>query len=116
LELARLGRETLMFDAAADFAQTPVSVQTRTGSGSKGAIYAPAVARSCYINDGRKLVRDSAGNEVISETTLFDDPSALALYPAGSFVTVNGRTAVVITAKLQVIGQADVDHLEVVLT
>lgn len=105
-----------MFTAATPFTLTTVSVQTCTGAGGKGPVYAAAVSREVLASDTRKLVRNNAGAEVVSETTTIDDPDQAGLYAADSLVTVNGRTATVILTKLAVIGHPDVDHLRVLLT
>jgi hypothetical protein len=105
---------TLLLDG--DIQLSTVTVATRTGSGARGAVFATPVTRTVFVEDGRKLVRDEAGEQVVSETTLFDALAAADVYPAGTKVTVNGRAALVIVAKRRALGDPDVDHLEVALT
>jgi hypothetical protein len=106
-----------MFTAASDFQTTTVSVETFRGVGAGGReVFDPPVDIDCVVEDGRKLVRAANGDEVISETTLYTDLANTAAFTADSKVTVPTRTARVLLAKRQVIGDPDVDHLEVVLT
>ena len=103
-------------DEFADFGLVTVLVQPRTGSGAKGNTYGPEVEDTVFVTDDRKLVRDTSGKEVVSETTLVADPASAAKYPTGSLVKVGGRTATVIKSGLHAIGDSDVDHVSVVLT
>jgi hypothetical protein len=105
-----------MFAAGSDFATTTVTVHTRTGSGSNGDVFAASVSVTGYLEDGRRLVRNSAGEQVVSEATLFTDPSTVATFTVDSKVDLPTRTARVILAKPRLIGDPDVDHVEVVLT
>lgn len=105
-----------MFAASEDFQTTTVTVATRTGTGANGDVYATAVPRDVFLEDSRRLVRSATGEQVISESTVFDDPDQGALYTPDSKVTLPTRVARVILAKANVIGDTDVDHLEVVLT
>lgn len=101
--------------AMAGFQTTDVTLSTRIGQGARGPVWSAGVTRTVFVEDSRKIVRDQAGEQVVSETTLFDTPASVDLYVAGSKVTVNGRATTVITAKRHVIGDPDVDHTEVVL-
>ncbi|MFI6814430.1 hypothetical protein ACIBG7_18610 [Nonomuraea sp. NPDC050328] len=47
-----------------------VIVEPYAGAGPYGAVYGPAVTVRALVEAKRRLVRDSAGSEVISETTL----------------------------------------------
>lgn len=105
-----------MFAAADDFATTTVTVRTRTGSGSNGDVFATGVPVTGYLEDGRKLVRAASGEQVISESTFFTDPSTVATFTVDSQVDLPTRTALVILVKPRLIGDPDVDHVEVVLT
>ena len=105
-----------MFAAASDFQPTTVAVRTKTGSGANGDIFAATVDRNVFLEDARKLVRDANGEQVVSETTLFADTADLDVFKPDSKVALPGRTARVLLAKLRVIGDPDVDHLEVTLT
>ena len=106
----------MTFAAAEDFELTPVTVATRTGQDGRGAAYAAPVDREVYVEDGRKQVRGPDGDLTVSETTLYDTPDQAGLYGYYSQVTVNDRTSLVIAVKRRVIGDPDVDHLEINLT
>jgi len=98
------------------FAPTDVVVQTLLGVTATGKTYAPAATLSMFVEDGRKLVRAPTGEQIISETTLYGLPALVSAFTVDSKITVNGRAALVITAKLRVVGDPDVDHVEVALT
>lgn len=93
-----------------------ITVQPYLGSGPSGAIYGAPVTYRAFVQDKRQLVRNLAGDEVVSETTLYTDPGAVI--PAKSKCTVpSGRTATVITAnRREGAIHALRDHLEVTLT
>lgn len=99
-----------------DFPRISASIETYMGSAGTGATFAPAVTRAVVIEDSRKNVRSSTGEVTISETTIFDDPAYADLYAGGSKITVNGRQSLVIITKRRIVGDADVDHVEVALT
>ncbi len=102
-----------------DFWIHTVTVQTFTGTGARGETFAAVSAPiACLIEDGRRLVRNATGQEVISETTVYTDLAQAAVFATDSKVTVNGRVARVITVKQRDLGAlaAEVTHLEVVLT
>ncbi|WP_076260869.1 hypothetical protein [Intrasporangium flavum] len=105
-----------MFAAAEDFQLTTVTVRTKTGSGANGDIFGASVDRDVFLEDSRKLVRDATGEQVVSETTLYADVADAAVFTPDSKVALPGRTARVLLAKRHVIGDPDVDHLEVTLT
>lgn len=98
------------------FGTTPVVIQTKLKATPNGTSYADPVTRGYFVEDGRKLVRGTDGEQVISESTIFTPPADFALFTTGTKVTVNGRDSTVIIAKLRVIGDTDVDHVEVNLT
>ncbi|SOD72723.1 hypothetical protein SAMN05892883_2073 [Jatrophihabitans sp. GAS493] len=99
-----------------DFLRQALQVQTKTGDGARGPNYADPMAISFVVEDGRRMVRSANGDNVISETTLYTEPANAAACVAGSLVAVNGRVATVIIAKRHLVGDDDVDHLEVALT
>jgi hypothetical protein len=95
----------------------PVSVETYEGETATGPRYAPAVDVACFVNDARKLVRAATGEEVISETTLYAPLSTVDSWPAGSRVTLNGRTATVIVAyRRDSAGPVSAHHVQINLT
>lgn len=97
------------------FLKDQVAVSTYEGEGSYGPSYADEITVWCNVDETRRLVRDSTGDEVVSEVTLQlhpktrvvpDDPSAMVgvvdptvVFTAESQVTVRGRVAKVLTAK-----------------
>lgn len=105
-----------MFAAAEDFQTTTVSVQTWTGAGANGDIYAAAVDVVVFLEDSRKFVRSATGEQVVSESTIFADPADAPLFTPDSKVTLPTRSARVILTKVQVMGDPDVDHAEVTLS
>jgi hypothetical protein len=80
----------------------PITVRPYIGTGPYGDMYGdPIVIRRTYVEDRRRLVRSTDGDELISETTVHTRPGEHI--PVGSKVTVwqgmpHERTAVVITA------------------
>lgn len=83
------------------------------GEGAYGPIFGPPVTERCLVDDERKLVRNAEGSEVVSDLTIF--LRAGAYYPAGSRVTVSGRTTTVIASKNRDGGGLPTpDHTEVV--
>lgn len=99
------------------FPSTVVSLQTNLGSSSVGTVFADPVPIPVFAEDARKNVRNSTGELTVSETTLYDDNVAnAALWAGGSKVTVNGRPSLVIIVKRRIIGDPDVDHIEIAIT
>lgn len=98
------------------FNQT-VTVETYLGTGVKGPTFAAPASVLCFVDDSRKLVRDSTGEQVVSSTTVYAPLSVYAQFPVDSKVTVNGRTARVVAVELQnSAGPASVHHTQVNLT
>lgn len=108
---------------AALFTQT-VDVETLTGSGAYGDVFASPVTVACFVNDRSKMVRNSNGDEIVSTTTLYapltaspDVPATAGQFAPGSRVTVNGRTAYVVNAaRRDSAGPSRIWHTEVTLT
>lgn len=113
-----------MADDLDDFYVHTITVQTRTGSGSYGDVFAapvtlsPATDTGVFADDKRKLVRSSTGAEVISETTIYGRTTAAEVLLEGSLVTLpSGRVATVITTALLDSGGMDLpDHTAATLT
>jgi len=105
-------------DDLADFYVHTISVQTLTGTGGMGDTYADPVDRACFVDDKRRLVRSSSGEEVTSETTIFGPPALSEVVVAESLVTLpSGRVATVITTSNLDSGAMDLpDHFEANLT
>jgi hypothetical protein len=108
----------------ADLLNQTVTVETRTGAGAYGEVYAAPTDVSCFLSEVTRTVRDSKGTEVVSSTTLYaplaaaPDPSPSAgQFAVGSRVTVAGRTAYVIQAARQnAAGPITIHHTSVHLT
>lgn len=81
-----------------------------TGSGTR--TYAPAQTKACYIERKRTLVRSSNGEQLISSTQVFADPTFAALYLPESRVTIQGVVSTVITTSVFTSGALDLpDHM-----
>lgn len=92
-----------------------VRIEPYEGEAGTGPVYGAPVDVPCFREDGRKLVRNQLGEQVVSESTVYCLPGTVA--PPESRVTVNGRTAFVIIAKDRDSGTAQpLDHVEVALT
>lgn len=93
-----------------------VTIEPYEGSGAYGDVYGPPVAIRAIVDASRRLVRNDAGDEVISETTLYVPLTTRA--PAGSRVTLaDGTRSTVIRSAPRDGGRLPVpSHLEVVLT
>ena len=87
-----------------------VSVETYSGEGAYGPIFAAAVTVKVNVDQTRRLVRNTAGDEVVSESTLAVHPQprdeatgllldATTLFTPETRVTIDGRAARVISAK-----------------
>lgn len=98
-----------------------VEVQAYGGEGAYGPSYGAPASTLCQLDAGRRLVRSSDGDEVVSESTLRLSPDldpALdleALFVPESLVSVRGRQSRVITAK-SVLDRGRLVYLEVTLT
>ncbi|SNS43657.1 hypothetical protein SAMN06309944_0250 [Micrococcales bacterium KH10] len=95
-----------------------VTVRTLIGTGAYGDVHAEPVEVTCFAEDKRRLVRNSDGKEVISETTLSGPVERSLIWTPGSLVTLpSGREATVITTSTFTSGDLDLpDHSEAVLT
>jgi hypothetical protein len=91
-----------------------VTVEPFEGTGPFGPEYGEQVIERAFVDEKRKLVRNAAGAEVVSETTVYMRLDAVC--PAESRVTVNERTTFVIAASRRDGGGLPTpDHLEVAL-
>ena len=92
-----------------------VTVEPYLGSAGTGPTYGPAASIRCFVDDQRRKVNNTLGETVISEAMVICPLDTTA--PPKSRVTVNGRTAYVITAKRRDGGGLPTpDHLELMLT
>lgn len=105
-------------DELADFYVHTATVDTFLGSGPYGDKYQPTSEPvPCMIEESRKLVRSSAGEQVVSETTLWMDKAHYDAFAPESVVYVRGHESKVITRSLADSGDLDLpDHLQVALT
>lgn len=85
-----------------------VTVETHTGGGAYGPVFAAAVTVKVNADNTRRLVRNAAGVEVISEATLTVHPyprdeatglalDAMTLFAPESRITLSGRVSVAIS-------------------
>lgn len=107
--------------SAADLADMYVhtaSVETYQGTNADGAdLYATAVNIACYAEGQRRVVLNSDGEQIVSETTLYADPASSAKFAPLSRVTVLGGTSRVIRVNTFSSGDLDLpDNIAVALT
>jgi hypothetical protein len=76
---------------------TTVSVETWTGEGSYGALYEDPVDIVCNVDTATRLVRNSGGEEVVSEVTLEVRHTDAAAFAPESRVTIAGRVSTVLS-------------------
>lgn len=100
----------------AEFKRTSVTVQTYAGADGNGDLFAAAVIRRPMVENKRRQVRSAADETVLSETMLYDDLSADAIYTPGSIVTLDGRPRyVIVSARMDALDDPDIDHVQVAL-
>lgn len=94
-----------------------VDVETFVGESGVGEVFAALVSVGCFVDDSVHLVRNSAGEEVVSSTVVYADPADGPKFAVDSRVTVNGRKARVIALNDYDSGPLGLpDHAEVHLT
>lgn len=104
-------------DELEDFYSDTVTVRTLTGTGGWGDTYTITENVRCFLDETRTLVRDGAGAEIISETTLTGPEEYAGIFLPGSEVILLTRTANVIKAAHAKPGPLDLPaHVEVWLT
>ena len=100
-----------------DFYVHTLTVETLTGTGSLGDVYAAPVSVPGWLEDKRRLVRDKNGQEVVSSSFFSCDNTHLSKFTPDTKVTISGRTAFVIGVANYTSGALDLpDHLEIDLT
>ena len=100
-----------------DFYVHTVSVETKTGSGAYGDVYAAPADVPCWLEPKRRLVRNKDGQEVLSSSFLSCDVAHAPKFEPDSKVTHDGRTAYVIGVNTFTSGPLELpDHLEIDLT
>ncbi|WP_282795182.1 hypothetical protein [Streptomyces sp. CC224B] len=92
-----------------------VVVEAWEGEGPYGSKYGPPTAMRCFLDEQTRMVRNPAGEEVTSSSTVYALPDARC--PARSRVTLpDGRQTTVIAALARDGGGLPTpDHLEVQL-
>lgn len=96
----------------------PVTVRRYEGTGPYGEVFGDPTTHRAFVEDRRRLVVSTSGEEVVSETTIYTD-SNLSV-PVGSQVTVwrdtpHERIARVITTS-RYEHPGSWPHLEITLT
>lgn len=93
-----------------------VTVRPHLGQGGAGPIYGPAVSYRCLVESKRRKVRDSLGEEVVSEATVRGQLGP-DWGPKSEVTLPDGRIGYVITASPHHGGGLPTpDHLELALT
>lgn len=91
-----------------------VTVETLTGAGAYGDVFAAPVTVTGFMDGTRRLVRDKSGQQVVSESTFFTAISNAALFTTDTKVTVAGVVSRVIKANVNDSGALDLpDHVAV---
>jgi hypothetical protein len=73
-----------------------VTITPLLGESGLGPAYGPAATIRCRANPVRQLVRNSDGEEVVSELTLYVHPADAGPITPKSLVTYAGRDSVVL--------------------
>jgi hypothetical protein len=81
--------------------QDTVSIETYSGESAYGPIYAASANVVCKVSTARQLVRNSAGDEVVSEATLYVLPADATPFTPESRVTIAGRMSTVLSVAPQ---------------
>jgi hypothetical protein len=89
---------TQMAATLSDLRNTTVAVETRTGEGAYGPVYAASANKTCYVVPIRRLVRNANGEEEVSEMTIHAAPADETAFTPGTRLTVATRISTVITA------------------
>lgn len=94
-----------------------VVVETQSGEGAYGDVYASVHTSPAFVDYNRQLVRDRGGAEVVSEATLYTLLSEQPYFLPDSRVTLpDGTITFVLKAKPQDSGDLGApNHLEVTL-
>lgn len=89
-------------------------VEPLVGADAHGDVFGLPVTLPCFVEDEIRVVRDEAGEQVVSRTTVTYEPGTVI--PAGSRVTVNGRRSTALAvSRMDSGGLSNLDHLEVAL-
>lgn len=100
-------------DDLVDFWVHVVLVETLTGTGGMGDVFAAPVELVCLVDDRRRLVRAADGTEVVSESTVFAPAGTTSLTPGSRVLLPSGRTSVVLALTVADSGGMDLpDHVQ----
>lgn len=108
-----------MIDPLSDWWVHTVTVEPYQGDGPEGPTFGAAYALPCFIDETRRLVRSSTGEQVVSSTTVLA-PATSATVPPGSRVTLSvlfggHATTVLAFARNDAGGQPTPNHVELSL-
>lgn len=85
-----------------------VSVEAYSGENAYGPVYATAATVACRCSSQRQMVRNTDGEEVVSELTIYVRPADSTAFTPGARVTYATRTSIVLgVAPLGRPGQTD---------
>jgi hypothetical protein len=80
-----------------DWLSHTITVETFDGTGFDGATYlAPVTVSNCMVEKVSRLVRNSSGNEVVSETTIYATPDQASLFTEHTRISVGDYQSTVI--------------------
>lgn len=100
-----------------DFYVHTITVETLLGTGPYGDVFAAPVTVTGFLDGVRRLVRNSTGEQVVSESTFYTTPDKSGLFTPDSRVTADGAVSRVIKVNLNDSGPPGLpDHLAVTLT
>lgn len=74
-----------------------ITIEPYLGAGPFGDTYGAAVTVRAVVDDKRRLVRNSGGDQVLASTTAYCPLATVA--PVDSRVTVRGRQTIVIASR-----------------
>ncbi|HEY2642310.1 MAG TPA: hypothetical protein VGI56_01035 [Galbitalea sp.] len=105
-------------DDVSDFYIHSATVEAFLGTNGLGVdTFSAAVSVLGFADNSRKLVRNSDGEQVISETTFYTYPSWASSFVPNSRVTIDGAVSRVIGVNSNTSGALDLpDNLAVTLT
>lgn len=106
-------------DPLAQWWNTPVIVERRTGTGSSGDVYSAATTEVGFVDDTTKLVRATDGQQVVSSSRVYL-PATTPVIPIGSRVTLpanygTAQRSTVLTSSVNQSGLPTPDHVELAL-
>lgn len=107
-----------MMDDISSFFVHQATVETFTGAGAYGDVFAAPVVDTGFLEGATKLVRDQSGQQVIAFSTWYTTVDNAAHYTSDSrFTDPNGRVSRVITVNVNDSGSLGLpDHVAVALT